>query len=61
VDETAQNRKLLYNVCCYDCQVSTIEGGHTVGKVYKQWAGLAREMFSDADHFGVNCEFAFNV
>lgn len=28
--------------------------GDEVGKISKQWSGLAREMFTDADFFGIN-------
>jgi len=34
-----------------------LEGGVTVGRIYKQWAGVVREMFTDADIFGINCKF----
>ena len=27
---------------------------HTVGKISKQWGGLAQEWFTKADNFGVN-------
>ena len=30
---------------------------HEVGKISKQWSGLAREFFTDADNFGVSCKF----
>ena len=32
---------------------------HEVGKVSKQWGGLAKEMFTDADSFGVTCKFYY--
>ena len=28
--------------------------GQQIGKISKQWTGLAREAFTDADNFGVN-------
>jgi len=28
-----------------------------IGKVYKQWSGFVREMTTDADNFGISCEF----
>ena len=44
---------------CYDClQVSSAEGGHDIGRVYKQWSGFVKEIATDADNFGVSCEFA---
>ena len=30
--------------------------GQEVGRIKKQWGGLLREAFSDADTFGVECE-----
>ena len=30
-----------------------LSGGQECGKIYKQWSGLLKEAFSDADHFGV--------
>ncbi len=29
-------------------------GDHTVGQIQKRWSGLAKEMFTDADNFGVD-------
>lgn len=29
--------------------------------MYKQWAGVARELFTDADIFGISCEFTATV
>ena len=37
-------------------QVLSADGVHTVGKITKQWSGLAKEMFTDADNFGISCE-----
>ena len=37
---------------------------YPVGKISKQWTGFAREMFTDADNFGVTCKentFLFNI
>jgi len=46
-------------VFCYVYwQVSSADGGHVIGKVYKQWSGFVRETMTDADNFGVNCECA---
>ena len=43
----------------YDCwQVSSADGGHDIGRIYKQWSGFVREMATDADNFGVSCESA---
>ncbi|HVG62530.1 MAG TPA: phospholipid scramblase-related protein [Hyalangium sp.] len=32
------------------------QNGHEVGRIQKRWSGLGREMFSDADNFGVTFE-----
>lgn len=43
-------------VCCpsdINFHVSSYEGGVEVGKITKQWAGAVRELFTDADYFGV--------
>ena len=39
-------------------QVSSYEGAVEVGKITKQWSGALRELFTDADYFGINCKFA---
>lgn len=39
-------------------QISSAESGQVIGKVYKQWAGFVREMATDADNFGIKCEYA---
>ncbi|OTF79273.1 phospholipid scramblase 2-like protein [Euroglyphus maynei] len=36
-----------------DFNVLSNDGETTVGKISKQWSGLAREMFTDADRFGI--------
>jgi len=35
-------------------QLFTSDESKQVGKITKQWSGLAREIFTDADHFGIN-------
>ena len=32
-----------------------------MGKISKQWSGLGREMFTDADHFGINFPMDLDV
>ena len=32
-----------------------------VGKITKQWTGLAKEMFTDADNFGINFPLDLDV
>ncbi|GAB0100823.1 Phospholipid scramblase [Sergentomyia squamirostris] len=41
-------------------QVLTLDG-QVVGKISKQWSGLARELFTDADHFGINFPMDLDV
>ncbi|XP_055689660.1 phospholipid scramblase 1 isoform X2 [Lutzomyia longipalpis] len=41
-------------------KVLTLDG-QQVGKISKQWSGLAREMFTDADHFGINFPMDLDV
>lgn len=35
--------------------------GDEVGKISKQWSGLVREMFTDADFFGINFPMDLDV
>lgn len=37
-------------------QVHSNDGQTEVGKISKQWSGLVREYFTDADNFGVSCK-----
>lgn len=48
--------------CCADInfEVMTMDGT-VVGKVTKQWSGVAREAFTDADNFGVNFPIDLDV
>lgn len=39
----------------------TTNNGEQVGKISKQWSGLAREMFTDADFFGINFPLDLDV
>ena len=32
-----------------------------VGKITKQWSGLGKEMFTDADNFGINFPMDLDV
>lgn len=32
-----------------------------VGTITKQWSGLAKEYFTDADNFGITCELQIDV
>ena len=40
------------NIYCF-LQVLTADGDTQVGEIRKQWSGLVREAFTDADNFGV--------
>lgn len=35
--------------------------GVQVGKITKQWSGLTRELFTDADFFGINFPIDLDV
>ena len=37
-------------------QVLSIDGTQEVGKISKQWSGLAKEFFTNADNFGIQCK-----
>lgn len=37
-------------------QVLSADGQNQVGKISKQWSGIAKETFTDADNFGITCE-----
>ena len=37
-------------------QILSADGTQEVGKITKQWSGLAKEFFTDADNFGIQCE-----
>ena len=34
----------------------TADGQLSVGRISKQWSGLAKEYFTDADNFGIQCK-----
>ena len=39
-----------------DMQVLGVDGITEVGKITKQWGGFAKEFFTDADNFGIQCK-----
>ena len=39
----------------FHVQVLSADGTQEVGKVSKKFSGLAKEYFTDADNFGVQC------
>ena len=40
-------------------QVLTLDG-EEIGAVSKQWSGFIKELFADADNFGVKCMLLFH-
>ncbi|XP_064639681.1 phospholipid scramblase 1-like isoform X5 [Lineus longissimus] len=54
---------------CFTCsicgdvefQVMSADGGTNVGKISKQWTGLAKELFTDADNFGMTFPMDLDV
>lgn len=42
-------------------QVTSADGKQDVGKIFKQWSGLNREMFTDSDHFGISFPLDLDV
>ncbi|CAG7720111.1 unnamed protein product [Allacma fusca] len=49
--------------CCSDVEflVLTSEQGSEVGRISKQWSGIAREFFTDADNFGLSFPIDLDV
>ena len=44
-----------YSICGdVEFQVLSPDGSTEVGKISKQWSGLLREAFTDADNFGIS-------
>lgn len=41
---------------CSIAQVLSLDGSSQVGRISKQWMGLVKEAFTDADTFGITCE-----
>uniref|UniRef100_A0A182WKA7 Phospholipid scramblase n=1 Tax=Anopheles minimus TaxID=112268 RepID=A0A182WKA7_9DIPT len=47
---------------CGDVEFEVLStNGTQVGKISKQWSGLGRELFTDADHFGINFPMDLDV
>lgn len=42
-------------------QIMSVDGRTQVGKISKQWSGLLREMFTDADYFGISFPMDLDV
>jgi hypothetical protein len=49
--------------CCGDVQFQVLskDGSTQVGKITKQWSGLVREAFTDADNFGISFPLDLDV
>jgi len=51
-----------FSICgAVEFQVLSRDGKVQVGKISKQWSGLAREMFTDADNFGISFPMDLDV
>ncbi|UYV79710.1 hypothetical protein LAZ67_18000373 [Cordylochernes scorpioides] len=52
-----------WSLFCKDVEfkVLSADGTNEVGRITKQWSGLAREAFTDADHFGISFPMDLNV
>ncbi|XP_077865055.1 phospholipid scramblase 1-like [Saccoglossus kowalevskii] len=42
-------------------QVLSTDGATQVGKISKQWSGMVKEMFTDADNFGITFPMDLDV
>ncbi|XP_039707638.1 phospholipid scramblase 1-like [Pteropus medius] len=53
----------LIGSCCADIdfEIKSIDEENVVGKISKQWAGFAREAFTDADNFGIQFPLDLDV
>jgi len=49
--------------CCSDVdfEITTISNDQKIGKISKQWSGLGKEVFTDADNFGINFPMDLDV
>lgn len=56
VDSATSLRFLVAAFDVYLLQVLSSDGTQEVGKITKQWSGLAKEYFTDADNFGMQCK-----
>ena len=52
------SRSLQYSSCviCSFFQIFTLEN-QRIGEIRKMFSGIAQEMYTDADNFGITCEF----
>lgn len=49
--------------CCSDVDfvLSSVANGEELGKISKQWSGLGKEVFTDADNFGISFPLDLDV
>uniref|UniRef100_A0A8C5ME76 Phospholipid scramblase n=1 Tax=Leptobrachium leishanense TaxID=445787 RepID=A0A8C5ME76_9ANUR len=47
--------------CCTDVNFEALDGETSVGRISKQWTGLVKEYFTDADNFGVQFPMDLDV
>lgn len=45
----------------YVSQVRSADGEHKVGVIQKEWSGFAKEIFTDADNFGISFPLDLDV
>lgn len=51
-----------YSICGNDVEFRILDmNGTEIGKISKQWSGLTRELFSDADFFGISFPIDLDV
>lgn len=51
----------IFNKTTSSLQIFSKDGDTKVGKISKQWAGVLREMVTDADVFGINFPMDLDV
>ncbi|XP_078266561.1 phospholipid scramblase 2-like isoform X2 [Rhinoraja longicauda] len=57
-------RPLKCTGCCFPCclqEITNLDETESVGKITKQWTGLLREAFTDADNFGIQFPLDLDV
>ncbi|KAG7243395.1 hypothetical protein INR49_011852 [Caranx melampygus] len=49
--------------CCGDVnfELKGKDGGHSIGRISKQWSGLLKEVFTDTDNFGIQFPLDMDV
>lgn len=48
-------------VCFFLPQVLSLDEAESVGRISKQWTGIVKEAFSDADNFGIQFPLDLDV